>query len=156
MSLINPKFRTPKGEDYSEAAGSVTIAAASTWTDDVSAAYVAKGLQADLLADGSGLIEPTAGFAQDTKMRFKGTISMHATTGTNELDARIVDSNDSDRVLATSVEGPQSAVTTTPKVFTFDNVALVKTDSNIQLQVRNNTDTDDVVWTLLELAVWHP
>lgn len=155
MSLLNPKFRTPKGEDFSEAGATITIATAGVWAADAALDWVAVGKQADLLA-ATGKIEPTAGFAQDTKMRLKGTVSAHATTGTNSIDIRLVDAANSNKVLASSVEGAQSAVTTTPQVFTFDTVVEIPTDADIVVQAVNHTDTDDVVMTLMELTIWHP
>jgi hypothetical protein len=156
MSLTNDAFRTPKGDTYNDADGAtVTIAAASTWTADTALAWVAVNGLSDF-TPGTAKVEPAASYPQKSKMRLQASISAHATTGTNVLDVRLVDAANSDTVLASSVEGPQSAVTTTPQVFTFDEVVEIPTNADIEVQVTNNTDTDDVVITVAKLALWHP
>ena len=156
MALDTPQvFATPKGEDYTEAAATVTIATAGTWAADTDLVWVAKGVQADF-TPAAGKIEPSAAYPQTPKMRLKGTVSAHATTGTNVLDIRFVDAANSNKVLASSVEGQQSVVTTTAKAFTFDVIVEVPTDADITLQALNVTDTDDVVLSLCELSIWHP
>jgi hypothetical protein len=156
MSLTNDAFRTPKGDTYNDADGAtVTIAASSTWTADTALAWVAVNGLSDF-TPGTAKVEPAASYPQKTKMRLQASISAHATTGTNELEVRLVDAANSDKVLASSVEGAQSAVTTTAKVFTFDSVVELETNADIEVQVKNNTDTDDVVITVAKLALWHP
>ena len=153
-TLLPVKFRTPKGEDYDVTGETVTISAANTWTTSSGSTFAAKGLEADL-APATGKIEPNSGFAQKTKMRFKGTIPLDLASGSiTGANCRLYDAANG-VVLAESVEGAQ-ALSTTPANFTFDSVAEVDTDADIVIQVRNNQNTTDIVVNTGTLAVWHP
>jgi hypothetical protein len=156
MSLTSDKFRTPKGDTWNDADGAtVTIAASDTWTADTALAWVAVNGLSDF-TPGTAKVEPASSYPQKSKMRLQAAISAHATTGTNVLDIRIVDAANSDKVLASSVEGQQSVVTTTAKEFTFDVVVEIETNADLEVQAKNVTDTDNVVITVAKMALWHP
>lgn len=151
MTLGPNGFRTPKGEDFSEADSSAeTISAAGTYVP-YTGTLDPVGKLADVeWNDGNSDFE--LDFAQVTKMRFQATASMEPASGTDELNLALFDSDDNMLAEATAAE----ATATTPTDYTFDAVVKMDPSKDYYLGVVNNDTTANVTVNSAEVSIWHP